>query len=151
MECRSTNHLYEPARFLDGGFDPHLICSAGLLQIHSALGIRLLADRDISGAACAISWQRSEFTSGGRTMLPIVRAVPFLVSVMGIASFAMPVMAQTDPKPPATYRDLPSEIPDKFTPKDESFDYSRRTAMIPMRDGVKLHTVVLVPKGAKGA
>ncbi len=23
--------------------------------------------------------------------------------------------------------------------------------MIPMRDGVKLHTVILVPKGAKGA
>jgi putative CocE/NonD family hydrolase len=28
-------------------------------------------------------------------------------------------------------------------------DYERRVVMIPMRDGVKLHTVVLVPKGAK--
>ena len=31
-----------------------------------------------------------------------------------------------------------SEIPPKFTPKTESFDYVRRTEMIPMRDGVKL-------------
>jgi putative CocE/NonD family hydrolase len=33
----------------------------------------------------------------------------------------------------------------------ESFDHVRREVMIPMRDGVKLHTVVLVPRGAKGA
>jgi hypothetical protein len=32
-----------------------------------------------------------------------------------------------------------------------SFDYVRRVEMIPMRDGVKLHTVILVPKGAKDA
>lgn len=30
-------------------------------------------------------------------------------------------------------------------------DYERRTVDIPMRDGVKLHTVIMVPKGAKGA
>jgi uncharacterized protein len=34
---------------------------------------------------------------------------------------------------------------------DYGFDYTRRDVMIPMRDGVKLHTVILVPKGAKGA
>ena len=33
----------------------------------------------------------------------------------------------------------------------DSFDYTRRDVMIPMRDGVKLHAVILVPKGAKGA
>ena len=31
------------------------------------------------------------------------------------------------------------------------FDYVKRDVMIPMRDGVKLHTVILVPKGAKHA
>jgi putative CocE/NonD family hydrolase len=31
------------------------------------------------------------------------------------------------------------------------WDYERRLAEIPMRDGVKLHTVVLVPKGSAGA
>src|SRR6266571_4331076 len=46
---------------------------------------------------------------------------------------------------------LPSETPAQFTPVTASFDYARREVMIPMRDGVKLHTVILVPKGAKNA
>jgi putative CocE/NonD family hydrolase len=45
--------------------------------------------------------------------------------------------------------DLPTEIPAKFQPKHDSFDFERRVENIPMRDGVKLHTVILVPKGAK--
>lgn len=55
--------------------------------------------------------------------------------------------------PPSTARaqTLPNETPDKFTPTNEGFDYVRREVMIPMRDGVKLHTVILVPKGAKRA
>jgi putative CocE/NonD family hydrolase len=46
---------------------------------------------------------------------------------------------------------LPNETPAKFTPTYEGFDYTRKEVMIPMRDGVKLHTVILVPKGAKNA
>ena len=46
------------------------------------------------------------------------------------------------------YPNYPSETPAKFEPVTSSFDYTRRDVMIPMRDGVKLHTVVLVPKGA---
>jgi putative CocE/NonD family hydrolase len=46
---------------------------------------------------------------------------------------------------------LPNETPDKFTPTNAGFDYVRREVMIPMRDGVKLHTVILVPKGASRA
>ncbi len=46
---------------------------------------------------------------------------------------------------------LPSETPSRFEPSTESFDYQLRDVMIPMRDGVKLHTVILAPKGAKGA
>jgi len=57
--------------------------------------------------------------------------------------------AQTPPRP--KYPGLPSETPSKFAPVTDSFDYVRREAMIPMRDGVKLHTVILVPRGAKGA
>jgi predicted acyl esterase len=30
-------------------------------------------------------------------------------------------------------------------------DYERREVMIPMRDGVKLYTVIVVPKGRKRA
>src|SRR5258708_4656574 len=46
---------------------------------------------------------------------------------------------------------LPSETPAKFEPVTDSFDYTRRNVMIPMSDGVRLHTVILVPKGAKNA
>jgi putative CocE/NonD family hydrolase len=83
-------------------------------------------------------------------MKPIVRAVPFLVSVFALA-FAIPATAQDKTKPPATYPELPSEIPAKFKPVTANFDYTRRKVMIPMRDGVKLHTVILIPKGAKKA
>ncbi len=46
---------------------------------------------------------------------------------------------------------LPSETPEKLVPATDSFDYVKRDLMIPMRDGVKLHTVILIPKGAKNA
>ncbi len=46
---------------------------------------------------------------------------------------------------------LPSETPAHFEQKTDSFDYQRRDVMIPMRDGIKLHTVILVPRGAKNA
>ena len=46
---------------------------------------------------------------------------------------------------------LPSETPAQLKPVTESFDYTRREVMIPMRDGVKLHTVILIPKGARNA
>ena len=46
---------------------------------------------------------------------------------------------------------LPNETPEKFEPTYHGFDYTRREVMIPMRDGVKLYTVVLIPKGAQRA
>ena len=46
---------------------------------------------------------------------------------------------------------LPNETPQKFEPTNAGFNYTRREVMIPMRDGVKLHTVILVPKGARNA
>ena len=49
------------------------------------------------------------------------------------------------------YPSLPSETPAEFQPTNDGFDHVRRVVMIPMRDGVKLNTVILVPKGAKGA
>jgi putative CocE/NonD family hydrolase len=58
--------------------------------------------------------------------------------------------AQTS-TPPDKYPALPSETPARLETPTAGFDYLRREVMIPMRDGVKLHTVILVPKGAKGA
>jgi putative CocE/NonD family hydrolase len=46
---------------------------------------------------------------------------------------------------------LPSDTPEKFKPNTDSFDYVKREAMIPMRDGVKLRTFILIPKGATDA
>ncbi len=53
--------------------------------------------------------------------------------------------------PQAKYPDYPSETPAKFVPASDSFDYVLRDVMIPMRDGVKLHTVIIVPRGAHRA
>jgi putative CocE/NonD family hydrolase len=56
-------------------------------------------------------------------------------------------MAQQAPLYPA----LPSETPDEFKAPVDSFDYVRRTVQIPMRDGVKLNTVLLIPRKAHHA
>jgi len=53
--------------------------------------------------------------------------------------------------PPAKYPDFPSETPAKVDTPAADFDYTRRVVMIPMRDGVRLHTVILIPKSASGA
>lgn len=50
--------------------------------------------------------------------------------------------------PPVPY---PSETPATFTVKSDSFDYVKRDVMIPMRDGVRLRTVILIPRGARQA
>jgi uncharacterized protein len=74
-----------------------------------------------------------------------------VVGVVCLASFllmAVPSLAQrTSPQPP----ELPSETPAQFQVAGSSFDYVRHEVMIPMRDGVKLFTVILTPKGAKNA
>jgi putative CocE/NonD family hydrolase len=44
-----------------------------------------------------------------------------------------------------------NELAPHFAPHTDSFDYIRRNVMIPMRDGVKLYTVILIPKGAHRA
>jgi uncharacterized protein len=65
--------------------------------------------------------------------------------------FGLLLYAQWCPAQQASPPTLPSEMPQKFEPVTDSWDYVRREVMIPMRDGVKLHTVILVPRGAKNA
>ena len=69
-----------------------------------------------------------------------------LVAVLALLEVSL---AQTTTRP--KYPAFPSEMPADFKPVTESFDYVRREVMIPMRDEVKLFTVVLVPRGAKSA
>ncbi|HKF49322.1 MAG TPA: CocE/NonD family hydrolase [Terracidiphilus sp.] len=51
----------------------------------------------------------------------------------------------------AQYPNYPSETPAHVQPVTSSFEYQRREAMIAMRDGVRLHAVILVPNGAQHA
>jgi hypothetical protein len=82
------------------------------------------------------------------------RRLGWLAGVIGLVALAGAAAAQTSqgaPTPPPTAALLQSETPATFVPATDSFDYVRREVEVPMRDGVKLHTVILVPNGAKGA
>ena len=67
------------------------------------------------------------------------------------ATLCVAVAAHAGDNPPPKYPSLPSETPAHFVPNHSSFDYTIRDVMIPMRDGVKLHTVIMIPKGAHDA
>jgi putative CocE/NonD family hydrolase len=72
-------------------------------------------------------------------VLILTLLAPLLIDVLCVA----PAAAQTT---------LPNETPARLRPPaDSSLDYTRREVMIPMRDGVKLYTVILIPKAAKDA
>jgi putative CocE/NonD family hydrolase len=60
---------------------------------------------------------------------------------------AAPPPSSEQPK----YPDYPSETPQKFVRPTYGADFESRQVMIAMRDGVKLRTFILVPKGAKRA
>src|SRR6201995_5587646 len=67
-----------------------------------------------------------------------------MMAVAATLLFALPASAQiTDP-------DL-NDIPAKIAPEHSRYDYEKRVVEIPMRDGVKLHTVMIIPKGAHNA
>ncbi|TQK10552.1 CocE/NonD family hydrolase [Herbaspirillum sp. SJZ107] len=75
-------------------------------------------------------------------------ALAFATSVLA-ASYALtapPSQAQSTRD--ATLVQTGSDIPAKWQRPDADYDYTRQEVMIPMRDGVKLHTVILIPKGA---
>jgi uncharacterized protein len=72
----------------------------------------------------------------------ILRAFRAIIA-SAIVTFASVAAGQIPPIAP--------DIPAKYTPPDINADYVKRVVMVPMRDGVKLYTVIVVPKGAKGA
>src|SRR4051812_14100686 len=75
-----------------------------------------------------------------------------IATILLLCLFVAPgVVAQTVVPPQPKYPQLPSETPTEFVPATGTFDYVKKEVMIPMRDGIKLHTVVIVPKGAKHA
>ncbi len=85
-----------------------------------------------------------------RNEYPIHRARKLILLAPALCAL-LAVASQPGQKPPQVKSPaLPSETPAQFQPVTDGFDYMRRDVMIPMRDGIKLHTVILVPKGAKG-
>jgi uncharacterized protein len=67
-------------------------------------------------------------------------------AVWGLASAAVAQSPQVTPDMVQTGSDIPAN----WEEPHPGYDYEKRDVMIPMRDGVKLHTVIVVPKGAKG-
>lgn len=68
-----------------------------------------------------------------------------------IAPWLMPLLLMIFPvtSAPAQTIDLArqgSDIPEEFSPITPEFDHERREEMVEMRDGVKLFTVILIPK-----
>jgi putative CocE/NonD family hydrolase len=74
------------------------------------------------------------------------RRLTFQLSTLSLLLFALhaPAISQTAAMAP----DIPSA---KFTATMPGADYIKQVAMIPMRDGVKLYTVIVIPKNASHA
>src|SRR5713226_1069692 len=70
-----------------------------------------------------------------------VRALTLLALLL--CAFVLAERSVAQAPPPSAASTLPSETPAQFTPSTYGFDYARRDVMIPMRDGVKLHEVIL--------
>ena len=83
-------------------------------------------------------------------MMAINRARTFTVLASAIGGlFLIETLTARSRRPGP--RPCRAKRPPSLSPLTSGFDYIKRDVMIPMRDGVKLHTVILVPKGAKSA
>src|SRR5438046_5604258 len=87
----------------------------------------------------------------------------FIASALALA---VPVLAESHVEPAVQPGgDIPSkirspltpavpkggEVPSGLNPARSTFTYVRREAMIPMRDGARLYTVLIIPKGVAKA
>jgi hypothetical protein len=80
---------------------------------------------------------------------PFRAALAFTTALLLVA----PVLAQqvAAPKDGAVRAETSGDVPQKFVPPVAGYDYDKRVAMIPMRDGTRLYTVIVVPKGVTNA
>src|SRR3954463_4723485 len=81
----------------------------------------------------------------------MIRIASTAAAIAAATAIAVSSLVHAQAPQSSAQQGLPSERPAQFRPATESFDYERRDVMIPMRDGVKLHTVILIPKGARRA
>jgi hypothetical protein len=71
---------------------------------------------------------------------------PIFAALIALA-LAAPLVAGAQPPAATEVADIPS----KFVKPDADHDYIKRVEMIPMRDGARLYTVIVIPKGARDA
>ncbi|BFI96498.1 MAG: CocE/NonD family hydrolase [Rhodanobacter sp.] len=76
---------------------------------------------------------------------PALVSLAFLLPAM---AFAAPTAVQDASKVTPDMIQTASDIPAHWQTPEGDYDYIKRDVMIPMRDGVKLHTVIMIPKGA---
>ena len=80
-------------------------------------------------------------------MKPVLAATALTLTLSPLAA-----QQATPPKDAAVRTEAAAgDIPQKFTPPVPAKDYDKREMMIPMRDGTRLYTVIVVPKGATNA
>src|SRR5262245_28543324 len=106
------------------------------------------ADRASAGRPCPDGSLEQTEGSADVKALVSVRRIAVIATTAGALLWLQPTATSQSTQGTSS---LPSETPAKFQPVTDSFDHVRRDVMIPMRDGVKLHTVILVPKGASRA
>src|SRR6266581_386501 len=108
-----------------------------------------------SAASCAVlpevATARHVWIPAGHTesrfrsafMICVTSLVRRLLTVTLLLAFASGVRAQVSPETP--------DIPKKYEAPASSYDYVKREVMVPMRDAVRLHTVIVIPRGASRA
>ncbi|MDB6097345.1 MAG: glutaryl-7-ACA acylase, partial [Gammaproteobacteria bacterium] len=77
----------------------------------------------------------------------VLAAAATLMLAGAWAAPAKPAPAKPSTEPPSSGGDIPADFP-VIT---QANDYVKRDVMISMRDGVKLHTVIVIPRGAARA
>jgi uncharacterized protein len=76
---------------------------------------------------------------------------PRILPAAALAALALSFTAQAQPPAPGPTHPMTPDIPAKFERPTAGDDYVKRVHMIPMRDGVKLYTVLIIPKGTRDA
>ncbi|TPG22562.1 CocE/NonD family hydrolase [Sphingomonas koreensis] len=78
------------------------------------------------------------------------RRLASIAAAAFVSSLAIGASAQQSSQVTPDMVQTGSDIPKDWQQPEDNFNYTRKEVMIPMRDGVKLHTVILIPKAAQG-
>ncbi|TPG39093.1 CocE/NonD family hydrolase [Sphingomonas koreensis] len=76
------------------------------------------------------------------------RRLASIAAAAFVSSLAIGASAQQSSQVTPDMVQTGSDIPKDWQQPEDNFNYTRKEVMIPMRDGVKLHTVILIPKSA---